>query len=436
MLACTSERPWGRNGRTPRSSRTLTRSTIFRPSSDHSLPITPASTGSTLSPRPLPNTTTQHVSGTLSQSAIDPAIHETIKTPHLSDSDSPFSRDDSIWEEILAPWNMVDLGPFDPMMNDEASSGSGSQRKTSPVTVASSDPPPSDYDTNDLRYPVLAPLLPYMGGMLSPALVSDLMSSYTFPNGHGQYIAPWQSLEANIFRKTSLLSVEHPRQCTPALLASMLLFAASNNDALLYGLVPYTRGQLIEHLFNLTLRLLEGEDKTHMRHPMHSHDDIVAYLHLAVITAAVKGKSIGMQWFQKAVQMAKDRGLHIDPVQVDDDAPGEPDDSTTEASRGIRTHLEQLEERRRLWWTLFIWDRQLALTFNSTLLISDAECDNVASPMEDRLWQAHDLDDGSTGSLTGGEHAAARPRGVPSLCTVRIRKDESILIFYVELNFD
>jgi hypothetical protein len=267
--------------------------------------------------------------------------------------------------------------------------------------------------------------------MLSPALTSDLMSHYTFPNGHGQYIAPWQSLEANIFRKTSLLSFERPRQCTPALLASMLLFAASNNDALLYGLARYTRGQLIEHLFSLILRLLEGEDKAPMRHPTQGHDDIVAYLHLAVITAAAKGKSTGMQWFQKAVQMAKDRGLHIDPAQIDDDAPGEPDDSTTEASRGIQTHLEQLEERRRLWWTLFVWDRQLALTFNSTLLITDLDCENLALPMEDQLWQAHDLDEGSTRSLAAGENAASRPRGVPSLCTVRITKDRAFRSVYM-----
>lgn len=49
---------------------------------------------------------------------------------------------------------------------------------------------------------------------------------------------------------------------------------------------------------------------------------------------------------------------------------------------------EYCEERRRLWWTLYIWDRQLGLVFNRPAMLTDAECEEVQIPMCDESWQA------------------------------------------------
>ena len=67
--------------------------------------------------------------------------------------------------------------------------------------------------------------------------------------------------------------------------------------------------------------------------------------------------------------------------------------STYSGSTGQRDVLadeEAKEERRRLWWLLYIVDRHLALSYNRPLTILDAEC-QVFQPLEEAAWQDLDL---------------------------------------------
>lgn len=45
------------------------------------------------------------------------------------------------------------------------------------------------------------------------------------------------------------------------------------------------------------------------------------------------------------------------------------------------------EERRRTWWLLFLMDRHLALCYNRTLALLEAECRDLLLPLDDITWQ-------------------------------------------------
>ncbi len=64
------------------------------------------------------------------------------------------------------------------------------------------------------------------------------------------------------------------------------------------------------------------------------------------------------------------------------------DDAIVESSdtRPFVNSPEESEERRRMWWTLYIWDRHLALRYNSPLSIKDAESQDILLPADDDVW--------------------------------------------------
>lgn len=46
------------------------------------------------------------------------------------------------------------------------------------------------------------------------------------------------------------------------------------------------------------------------------------------------------------------------------------------------------EERRRTWWLLFLMDRHLALCYNRSLALLEAECRDLLLPLDDVTWQS------------------------------------------------
>ena len=46
------------------------------------------------------------------------------------------------------------------------------------------------------------------------------------------------------------------------------------------------------------------------------------------------------------------------------------------------------EERRRTWWLLFLMDRHLALCYNRSLALLEAECRDLLLPLDDVSWQS------------------------------------------------
>lgn len=64
--------------------------------------------------------------------------------------------------------------------------------------------------------------------------------------------------------------------------------------------------------------------------------------------------------------------------------------------RAVRN--EDREERRRIWWLLYILDRHLSLCCDRPLRISDRECDGLLEPMDETRWQMGDFGTGDSHS--------------------------------------
>ena len=178
-------------------------------------------------------------------------------------------------------------------------------------------------------------------------------------------------------------------------------------------------------------------------------DDIATYLHIGLVTMTTESKPPGVHWWSSAFQLAKEWKLNNDPELPVSGAYHAPKQAATDVSVSTYDHSnateysadmsdvtspmsvsdhaivessdprpvvlthEEREERRRIWWTLYIFDRHLALRYNAVITIKDAESQDVHLPMDDDTWQA------TTGSVTPNSDALSnsRPRGPPSTVT-------------------
>ena len=176
-----------------------------------------------------------------------------------------------------------------------------------------------------VRYPVLAPLMPYLTRILSPALASDLLESYV-SHTSDSYSPISPLLLAHIFRVDSLLSVSKPRKCSLALLSSMLLVSANTTEFPFFGASPTARSRLHQQLLQLTVALMDkGHSNLQKQRPVQrlqrsgssiqTHaasnnsppaqvwssktspiDDVVTYMHIALVTTTTEAKPPGSHW--------------------------------------------------------------------------------------------------------------------------------------------
>lgn len=294
--------------------------------------------------------------------------------------------------------------------------------------------------TTGLRYPVLQPLIPHLGNIIPLSLACDMLDMY-FASSSSALMHPTSPYVLGyVFRKHSILHPTKPRQCTPALLASMLWVAAQTSDAALLTAPPSSRGRICQRLLELTVGLLKplihgpssndtspnfsntvingvalgglgvampgtvSQDtlngETGAFGAAGSLDDVVTYIHLATVVSASEYKGASLRWWNAAWSLARELKLGRElpqnaasmapqqpPEVVNDvDADGEVDDDAP-STPGMITE-EEREERRRIWWLVYTVDRHLALCYNRPLFLLDIECDGLLQPMDDTLWQA------------------------------------------------
>lgn len=82
-----------------------------------------------------------------------------------------------------------------------------------------------------------------------------------------------------------------------------------------------------------------------------------------------------------------------------------------ELGKDIVTEVHR-EERRRTWWLLFLMDRHLALCYNRTLALFEAECRDLLLPLDDAAWQDGMLQPHSHGNRANGPRCMLLPMGV------------------------
>ena len=301
--------------------------------------------------------------------------------------------------------------------------------------------------TPTLRYPVLEPLVPHLGNIIPLSLACDLMDLYFASSSSAQMHPTSPYVLGYVFRKHSILHPSKPRQCSPALLASMLWVVAQTSDAAFLTGPPSARGRICQKLLELTVGLLKplihgpsaGESSPNFSNTVINGvalgglgvalpgsvnsdglsgetgafgaagtlDDVVTYIHLATVISASEYKGASLRWWNAAWSLARELKLgrelpqnppmtpqHSTEVVNDVDADGEADDDLPNAS-GMITE-EEREERRRIWWLVYTVDRHLALCYNRPLFLLDIECDGLLQPMDDTLWQAGEFYNGDS----------------------------------------
>jgi hypothetical protein len=315
-------------------------------------------------------------------------------------------------------------------MGAETASPGGWMNMSSPPPQFASHVPQNGYGHSQLRYPVLEPLIPHLGNIIPLSLACDLIDLYFASSSSAQMHPMSPYVLGFVFRKRSFLHPSKPRQCQPALLASMLWVAAQTSDAPFLTSVPSARGKICQKLLELTVSLLKplihtpSEEASPVSSPIvdgvalgglgvalpgsismesltsesgafgaaGTLDDVVTYIHLATVVSASEYKGASLRWWNAAWSLARELKLGRELPQ---NAPssrqgGAPDiDEGNDEMGGVPGVIteEEREERRRIWWLVYIVDRHLALCYNRPLFLLDIECEGLLQPMDDTDYQ-------------------------------------------------
>ncbi|KAI0483311.1 transcriptional activator xlnR [Xylariaceae sp. FL0804] len=346
---------------------------------------------------------------------------------------------------------------------------------TSPGWISMSSPPPqypSHIPQNNyhqqLRYPVLNPLIPHLGNIVPISLACDLVDLYfaSSSSAHAHPMSPY--VLGFVFRKRSFLHPSKPRQCQPALLASMLWVAAQTSDAPFLTSPPSARGKVCQKLLELTVNLLKplihtpSGDASPISSPVidgvalgglgvalpgsismdnisgesgafgaaGTLDDVVTYIHLATVVSASEYKGASLRWWNAAWSLARELKLGRElPTSTpstsrggdggEAEAEGNVNDELSNGSSGRITGEEEREERRRIWWLTYVVDRHLALCYNRPLFLLDVECEGLLQPMDDTEWQNGNFSSCNTDPALSEQSGAdaAKSRGPTFECS-------------------
>jgi hypothetical protein len=248
----------------------------------------------------------------------------------------------------------------------------------------------------------------------------------------------------------------------------MLWVAAQTSDAPFLASVPSARGKICQKLLELTVSLLKplihtpSGDVSPVSSPIvdgvalgglgvalpgsismdaltgesgafgaaGTLDDVITYIHLATVVSASEYKGASLRWWNAAWSLARELKLSRELPQNapsmnphhdngDMDADGEAEEELGGVNPGIITE-EEREERRRIWWLVYIVDRHLALCYNRPLFLLDIECEGLLQPMDDTAWQNGEFYSISTdpnvfASAPGAQ--SLRPKGPTFECT-------------------
>ncbi|KAF4471693.1 transcription activator [Fusarium albosuccineum] len=323
--------------------------------------------------------------------------------------------------------------PLGYSMGKGASPGWGISMTSPPGQYQSQVPQPS-FGSAKLRYPVLEPLVPHLNNILPISLACDLIDLYFASSSSAQMHPMSPYVLGFVLRKRYFLHPTKPRHCQPALLASMLWVAAQTSDAPFLASTPSARAKTCQRLLELTVYLLRplihttsgdapspvadgvalGGLGVAMPGSMSmdalsgesgpfgaagSLDDVITYIHLAVVVSASEYKGASMRWWTAAWGLARElklgRELPPGPSPAAQEAgavdPEAGDDQDVHGNNSGYVTEEEREERRRIWWLLYIVDRHLALCYNRPLFLLDIECQGLLQPMDDTVWQNGDF---------------------------------------------
>lgn len=316
------------------------------------------------------------------------------------------------------------------------------------VSTSAVQPRPPD----TLRFPVLRPLLPYIEPIMPQNIACDLLEHY-FTSSTSLYLRPANPyIIAYVFRKKSFLTTTDPRPCTPALLSSMLWIAAQVSDAAFLSSQLDARAKVCQKLLELTINMLrplvhnssgmvigsagypsatQADAGLPGLVPATDHmddtnldriqiDNLITYIHLATVVSASERKAASLRWWNAAWSLARELRLGRevpDYASQDEHASQSPSasrfvknldprkGSMTESNRASHQQVitaEHREERRRVWWLLYMQDRHLALCYNRPLFFLNKECEHLPLPVDEEIWQSDSFESAVMGQTHRG----------------------------------
>ena len=186
-------------------------------------------------------------------------MHPVVPSHGIEYSDSPYSMMSPQSTHTQAPQHSF-RHPEEPVnmayIGQSPVSASPEWMLPSPSTTMYSGAPQPN-PSQQLRYPVLRPLVPHLANIMPVSLACDLLELY-FQSSSSAFMQPVSPYVLGyVFRKRSFLRSHNPRMCSPALLASMLWIGCLTSESPYLSASPSARSQLSEKLINLTISLLK-----------------------------------------------------------------------------------------------------------------------------------------------------------------------------------
>ncbi|KAL5000631.1 fungal-specific transcription factor domain-containing protein [Aspergillus recurvatus] len=354
-----------------------------------------------------------------------------------------------------------------------------------PANLAAGPPITASGSVAVLRYPVLQPLMPFIKAKLSSDLACGLLELY-FTSAFPAYMHPvCHSIPCYVLRKASFLSKTNYRPSSPALLASMLWVASSDDQALASPITTHCRKKICGFLRSLTMELLKSS--VHTSFDLNGHaapreticsaaglepfldfalypstacdgtkgfgcpggflDDAITYIHIASILTLNNQNALGLRWWHAAFTLARELHLNREIEAIPsmdgqgvcfsyDPAASTPQPLDCICHRSYESTIliteEQREERRRVWWLLYMMDRHLALCHNRPLMLLDSESKDLLLPLDERAWQAGDIHSNSP-SFNGPQCVLSGARAVRRAFPDFTCHDPSLFGFFLPL---
>ncbi|KAK5938866.1 hypothetical protein PMZ80_009058 [Knufia obscura] len=148
-------------------------------------------------------------------------------------------------------------------------------------------------------------------------------------------------------------------------------------------------------------------------------DQALACLFVSIYLAETNKKSTSYVWLGSTIRVAQDRGLHV--------------------QGGHWSSLDG-ELRKRIWYSLYVWDRLMAIELGRPMLINDDDCDTeYPSPLEEEEGIADPFHPQKPTLLLASIHVARLLGPLAKLCrslcitTEAIKKFEAHLINCIQL---
>ncbi|KAB5547290.1 hypothetical protein GE09DRAFT_1130745 [Coniochaeta sp. 2T2.1] len=247
--------------------------------------------------------------------------------------------------------------------------------------------------SSDCRYRLLDPVLPHLRDIIPGSVAADLLDVYLTEPGSSLFRCASPYVLTRIFRKKSMLHETHPRQTTPALLATMLWCAAQTADIVLLH-VPGSRAKITNALYDLATSLISERDPdrwrrahgglrfesdqpqplpygyssalpatTETNEPGGVVDDVLTFILLSIAVSGGDFKSDCFKWWSKAIRLMTALKLNREdercPATVSPCANPLCSCRRDLAGESLASS-EAREERRRVFWLIYCLDRHLA----------------------------------------------------------------------------